>query len=188
VGFQPSEVEYHAGAYQGGGDPDIDPPLAEDGVVDLLGDTVPYRYRRIVVLEGTVRLQGDVVLRDIVDPGQEIRIREVVGIEDDDFIDSLFQVFQGVGDGFMFHAMLEIRREELDRELGERLVRFLPHMVRYHDHPVFVRRIVLQEDALHGFLYDLVFLIGGEDDGELLEPYAPVLPVPPPKKGRQRKK
>ena len=48
----------------------------------------------------------------------------------------------------MFHAMLEIRREELDRELGERLVRFLPHMVRYHDHPVFVRRIVLQEDAL----------------------------------------
>ena len=71
VGFQPSEVEYHAGAYQGGGDPDIDPPLAEDGVVDLLGDTVPYRYRRIVVLEGTVRLQGDVVLRDIVDPGQE---------------------------------------------------------------------------------------------------------------------
>lgn len=43
-----------------------------------------------VVLEGTVRLQGDVVLRDIVDPGQEIRIREVVGIEDDDFIDSLF--------------------------------------------------------------------------------------------------
>ena len=133
-------------------------------------------------------LQGDVVLRDIVDPGQEIRIREVVGIEDDDLIDSPLQVFQGVGDGLMFHAMLEIRREELDRELGERLVRFLPHMVRYHDHPVFVRRIVLQEDALHGFLYDLVFLIGGEDDGELLEPYAPVLPVPPPKKGRQRKK
>ena len=30
-----------------------------------------------------MRLQGDVVLRDIVDPGQEIRIREVVGIEDD---------------------------------------------------------------------------------------------------------
>lgn len=70
--------------------PTLTPPLAEDGVVDLLGDTVPYRYRRIVVLEGTVRLQGDVVLRDIVDPGQEIRIREVVGIEDDDFIDSLF--------------------------------------------------------------------------------------------------
>lgn len=91
MGFQPSEVEYHAGAYQGGGDPDIDPPLAEDGVVDLFGDTVPYRYRRIVVLEGTVRLQGDVVLRDIVDPGQEIRIREVVGIEDDDLIDSPFR-------------------------------------------------------------------------------------------------
>ena len=168
--------------------PTLTRPLRK--MVLLISSEIP-SHTAIGVLsffEGTVRLQGDVVLRDIVDPGQEIRIREVVGIEDDDLIDSPLQVFQGVGDGLMFHAMLEIRREELDRELGERLVRFLPHMVRYHDHPVFVRRIVLQEDALHGFLYDLVFLIGGEDDGELLEPYAPVLPVPPPKKGRQRKK
>ncbi|MDD2953102.1 MAG: hypothetical protein PHC95_08045, partial [Parabacteroides sp.] len=57
------------------------------------------------------------------------------------------------------------------------------HMIGYNDDTVFVFRVVLPEDMLYGFQYDLVLLIGGENNGELLEPFTPGLFVPPPGKG-----
>jgi hypothetical protein len=141
--------------------------LAENGVVDLLADTIKHSDIVVGILGTAVALDGFITgIAQHIELVEERGQDNIIGIEYDDMVELTSHFVDGILHGFGLRALLEGGLEQTNREVGQQLVGLRLHVVGDDGDRVMVLRVVLFDELLYGVDDDAVFVVGGIQNQE----------------------